>query len=265
MRIYTTGHTPDLRSGLLGLLLAALDTEASDVWLVTPWLRDVMLPIADQGHFASVFGGQRDEVRLAELLVRLGRRHRIHVVSKPPHELVPLRKASRIRELLDDRDLLLADENVREYEAAERALRTLGDEIAALGQEVTQHAETVNMLAELAEHQVDVHVLPNLHAKLLWTPAGAILGSANFTHGGLAVNEELMIEVSVDEQLSELSATAKTFAQRGLRLADYSLRPTLIRLGATVQEFRDLAVRFTQEPSLQEAATLMQTLERHLN
>lgn len=265
MRIYTSERTPDLRSGLLGLLLAAFDTEPSEIWLVTPWLRDIVLPVADQGHFASLFGGQRDEVRLVELLARLGRRHRIHVVSKPFDELVPLRTASRIRELLDDRDRLRADEDVRAYEVAERVLATLGEEIAALSRIVTQHADTVNTLAGLVERGVNVHVLPRLHAKLLWTPAGAILGSANFTHGGMAVNEELMTEVSATNQLSDLLAAAQGFAERGAALDGYSLRPSLRTLGMTERHFRELLARFADEPALQEATTLMQTLERHLD
>ena len=262
MRIYTNRRSPDLRSGLLGLLLAALDTEPSDVWLITPWLRDIRFPIADHGHFASVFGGHRDEVGLSEFLLRLARRHHVHVVSKPFDELIPLDTVRRIDELLGDRDSLL-DEELRIYEAAERAAVALGDEIADLGRRVTAHAETVALLGRLAEQGVVVHVVPRLHAKLLWTPAGAVLGSANFTHGGFARNEELMAEVSMPDQLADLREAAESFARAGLELSVYSLRPALGHVGLTAERFRSFAARFGDEPVLHEVAALVELVGPH--
>jgi hypothetical protein len=260
MRIYVKDRSPDLRTGLLGVLLAALDAEPSDLWLVSPWLREIALPIADHGHFASVFGGHRDEARLSELLERLARRHAVHLIAKPPDELVPLDVVRRIGELLDDRDLLLRDAEAREYETVERALTALGDEVAALGRDVTRHGETLRMLTGLAELGVDVAVLPNLHAKLLWTPAGAILGSANFTYGGFAVNEELMVEVSVGGQLEELRATAERFRERAVRLAAYSLGPALRRFGLGGARFHALVARVAAEPALHEVAALLEAI-----
>lgn len=263
MRIYTSRRSPDLPSGLVGLLLAALDTETSDIWLIAPWLRDIELPVADQGHFASAFGGHRDHVRLTEFLLRLVRRHRVHVVSKPPDELIDLEAVRRIGELLEDRDALLADEDLQGYETAERAVTALGDEIAAVGRLVTAHADEMAMLAGLTEQGVTVHVVPRLHAKLLWTPAGAMLGSANFTHGGLRRNEELMVEVSNPDQLADLRAAAEAFAGRGVELGAYSIRSALVRAGMTAEHFRALPARFAAEPALQETAALLELAGAH--
>ena len=263
MRIYTRAGPIGLRSGLLGLLLAAIDAESADIWLITPWLRDVDLPIGEQGHFVSVLGGQRDTVRLAELLLRLARAHRVHVVTKPFDELVPLVRVRRIGELLDDRDALSSDPEAREYESVERALITLGDEISALASEVTRHAEMVALLQSLSEQGIEVYVLPNLHAKLLWTPAGAMLGSANFTYAGVGHNEELMVEVSDPRHLADLRAAAAEFAERGMRLADDSIRPALARALLSPAEFRRLGDRLGAEPALSELASLVSVLADH--
>jgi phosphatidylserine/phosphatidylglycerophosphate/cardiolipin synthase-like enzyme len=257
MRIYTRERQPDLRAGVLGLLLSTVDTQSSQVWLIAPWLRDITLPIGDHGHFASVFGSYRDEVTLTEVLFRLRRDHEVHVVGKPLDELVPFSTVRRIVELLDDRDVLLADQEARVYESAERVLTALGDEIAALGREVTRHAETVAMLVDLAERGIAVHVVPHLHAKLLWTPAGAMVGSANFTHGGFALNEELMVEVSQPQHLADLRTAAAEIAARGTGLASQSLT----RHGVTAETLRMAARRFGDELPLREAAGLLTTLE----
>jgi phosphatidylserine/phosphatidylglycerophosphate/cardiolipin synthase-like enzyme len=260
VRIYARDHGPDLRSGLLGLLLAALDAEPSDVWLVSPWLREISLPISREGHFASVFGSHRDEIRLTDILLRIAHRHAVHVIAKPPHELVPLETLQRIVELLDDRDALARDDEARDYEAVERASTALSDEIAALGRDLTRHAETVAMLSHMWDAGIDVRVLDHLHAKLLWTPAGAILGSANFTHGGFARNEELMVEVSVAAQLAELRAAAEGFGQRSSAIASYSLTRWLERLGIGGTAFRALRERFASEFALEDPVLLLETL-----
>jgi hypothetical protein len=263
VRIYARGGATGLQAGVLGLLLAAVDAEPSQIWLVSPWLRDVELPIGDQGHFASVMGGQRDEIRLSELLVRLRRRHDVHVVSKTIDELVSLNQVRRIAELLAHRDALQEDHDASSYEVTEHAIAGMGEEIAALADEVTVHAEMVSLLYGLADLGINVHVLDRLHAKLLWTPAGAMLGSANFTHGGVAWNEELMVEVSDPDELADLRAVAAGFAARGAPLETSSIRRGLERALIDPDHFQDLPQQFAAEPMLGEVAALLNLVVDH--
>ena len=113
MRVYTKGSDPNLATGVVGHLLSVIDSESSDVWLISPWLRDVELPVADVGHFASVFGGHREKVRLTELLARISRVHVLHLITKPPAELVPLSVVQRLVHLLRTRESVVSDANPR--------------------------------------------------------------------------------------------------------------------------------------------------------
>src|SRR3954466_2568995 len=49
MRIYLRGTSPTLAQGLVGLLMETRDAQPGEVWLISPWLRDVVLPV--RGHF----------------------------------------------------------------------------------------------------------------------------------------------------------------------------------------------------------------------
>lgn len=229
MKIYTRDSTPDLRHGLLALLLAAYDAEESDVVLVTPWLRNVELSVHDAGHVDSVFGSRRDRVTLAELLGRLATRHRVSVVTKPPAELVPLTSAQRLARVVAARHAMSADAGVLDYDVADRALTVLDAEAEALENEVMMHAETLELGLVLRGVGANVRYLDNLHAKLLWTPVGAMLGSANFTHGGFGKNEELMVEVTTPTENRQLGDTARALVARGTPAAAYDLRPSLRR------------------------------------
>lgn len=62
-----------------------------------------------------------------------------------------------------------------------------------------------------------------LHAKLLWTPRGALVGSANFTNGGLVSNEEVMLEVTDRTAHAALLATGRAMASRALPAERYRL------------------------------------------
>lgn len=233
MRIYLRGTSPDLAQGLVGLLMETRDAQPGEVWLISPWLRDVVLPV--RGHFASVFGGHREQVPLSEALARLARRHRLTVVTKPPAELVPLAQVGRLVELVEARARVRAEEEVQGYEAVAVALEALNWEAAALAAEASGHAETLRMGRVLSGHGAELFFLDRLHAKLLWTPAGALLGSANFTAGGFGRNEEVMAEVTTHREKLLLAEAARELVRRAVPASRYDPSPALQWFGVTPQ------------------------------
>jgi phosphatidylserine/phosphatidylglycerophosphate/cardiolipin synthase-like enzyme len=225
---------------LVGLLLATFDAEPGDIWLISPWLRDVELPVARLGHFSSVFGGHRDLVTLADVLARMAQRHRLRVVTKPPAELVPLSDLRRLMELWEATARIRADKELQGYAAVDDAVRTLNAEAAAIEDGATQHFETLRIAFALQRQGADLLFLPRLHAKLLWTPSGALLGSANFTGGGFGGNEELMVEVTTSKEHGELGTAAATLSSRAVSVERYSITAALQRVGIGVPELRTL-------------------------
>jgi hypothetical protein len=238
VRIYTRGREPDLRHGLVSLLLAAFDAEPGEVWLISPWLRDVELPASGIGHFASVFGGHREHVLLSELLVRVASRHRLGVVVKPPGELVPLRAVQQLVQVAEARNALVREAGISDYVAAEQAMAALAGQAAALSAQVTMHADTLRLCRTLHDRGAEVRFLDRLHAKLLWTGAGTLLGSANFTHGGFGSNEEIMVEVTTLKEHLELGETARDFAGRAVPISAYDLRGALAEAGVSEAQLR---------------------------
>ena len=243
MRIYTRDREPGLRQGLVTLLLAAFDAEPGDVWVISPWLRDVELPVAGIGHFASIFGGHREQVRLSELLARLTARHRLTLIVKPPEELVPLREIRRLLDVVEIRAEIQKEMGIRDYDVVDRAMQTLHSQADALAAAAMQHADTLRMAWMLREQGAELLFLERLHAKLLWTPAGSLLGSANFTGGGFGANEELMVEVTTTDEHRGLEGAARGFAERATAAAMYDLAPALRRVDVGAPEFRAWADR----------------------
>jgi hypothetical protein len=223
---------------LVSLLLAAFDAEPGEVWLISPWLRDMELPASGIGHFASVFGGHREHVLLSELLVRVASRHQLGIVVKPPGELIPLRTIQQLVQVAQARNALEAEDGISDYMAAEQAIAVLAAQVAALSAEVTMHADTLRLCRTLLEHGAKVRFLERLHAKLLWTGAGTLLGSANFTHGGFGSNEEIMVEVTTLNEHLELGEAARGFAERAVSMNKYDLRGALRAAGGSETQFR---------------------------
>jgi hypothetical protein len=238
VRIYTRHREPDLRHGLVSLLLAAFDPEPGDVWVISPWMRDVELPVADLGHFASVFGGHREQVRLSEMLARLAARHRLTLIVKPPGELVPYGEIRRLLEVVETRTQIQGERGIQDYDVVDRTLQTLKAEADALAAAAMQHADTLRMAWMLREQGAELLFLERLHAKLLWTPAGSLLGSANFTNGGFGGNEELMVEVTTADEHLGLEGAAREFAAHATPAAVYDLAAALRRVDVSVPEFR---------------------------
>ena len=66
------------------------------------------------------------------------------------------------------------------------------------------------MLRDLRAAGASTYFLKRLHAKLVWSPTGALMGSANLTNAGLTYNDELMLEVNTPgEPHSRLGEAAR--------------------------------------------------------
>lgn len=233
MRIHVTDRTNRTKQLIATMLLEAVDYESSEIWLISPWLKNVEFSGADLGHHRSLFGAHLHTVTLLDLLKKLGSRHELHVVIKPPHELVKLPLLQRIVELHKDRAALVQQE--LDFELEQSVLEMLDQNLSDLSRDFLNHADTLLLSEELAKIGAQVYFRDALHAKLLWLPSGALFGSANFTNGGLSYNAELIAEAFSDEDMHALRLAAErikdescprrkyNFADRELVKPKYSL------------------------------------------
>jgi phosphatidylserine/phosphatidylglycerophosphate/cardiolipin synthase-like enzyme len=90
--------------------------------------------------------------------------------------------------------------------------------------------------------------LDRLHAKLLWTPIGALVGSANFTNGGLLGNEELMLEATDPAVHGALEETARQFLGRSRPSEEHNLIRDLKQVDLSPQIIVSLASSAVMEP-----------------
>ena len=118
-------------------------------------------------------------------------------------------------------------------------MAALNDAANALAVQATQHAETIEVASQLRGEGCELLFLDRLHAKVLWSPVGALLGSANFTNGGFAANEELMIELSTEREHRDLGLAIEEFRARSVVSEDYELLPELRRMRVTPDDFRE--------------------------
>ncbi|MDI9641488.1 phospholipase D-like domain-containing protein [Geitlerinema splendidum] len=261
MKVYGNYPEPTLSRGLAKLLVDSLDAKG-EVWLITPWLKDVRLAIAQLGDFASLLGGQREEIELSQLLTRLAEQHRLRVITKPPGELIPFRQLKRLAYKLNLRRRLLEErkeeEDLQGYDIIEEVIEEFNTEIEQLASAATVHADTIRIGRMLQAKGAALYYLDKLHAKLLWTPLGALIGSANFTNGGLIYNDELMIEITDPTELPKLHPVAQQMVNRALPAQKYSLNKTLEREGYPVKDY----LAFTDSQELQNFPDLQNLLKQ---
>lgn len=98
MKVLTNQPNPLLIRGVAPLLVRSLAVERSDVFLISPWLKDLRLPTTEVGPFRAALGGDPHVLPLAQLLERIARRHSLCLITKPPAELVDLRVIRRIND-----------------------------------------------------------------------------------------------------------------------------------------------------------------------
>lgn len=241
MKIHLNRPNPTLASAFTSLLLQSLSLEArSEIWLISPWLKNVRLSLDNLGHFASVLGGHRDSVDLSEMLSLLARRHHLHLVTKPPSELISLRDLLRLAQKLTARDEVMAEEELKGYAVRDAVITEFTTDIELLKQSLLTHADTVNLGLKLNSEGASLHYCNRLHAKLLWTPIGSLVGSANFTNGGLAANDELMVEITEPSDHDALLEVAKGFSERSTLASKFNLTREMYRAEYTASDLKDL-------------------------
>jgi hypothetical protein len=245
MEIFSRLTDENLTSRFARILLASLDCEAGRVVVVTPWIKNVRLPI--EGHQASHFGAHLSEATLEEVLARVAQRHELHLVVKAPQELVGLWDVERLVAKVESRERVLQEEELAGYAIRDELIAGLNADIAQLVEGALRHFDTVEFALRLHEHGAEVHFLSALHAKLLWTPLHAFFGSANFTHGGFNWNDELVAEVTDPGVHAKLGAAADGFLFRATALEDFDITLALKREGFSPHVLRGWANRVPRD------------------
>lgn len=213
MKMHLSNPKGHLKRLVCDLLLQALELEPGEIWLITPWLKDVEFDLEGEGVQRSILGTRASTIGLMGLFARLVKRHQVTLIIKPPHELVNLRTLGNLHESLELRERL-REPNDFEDATLQAALFTERQKlIDEQHRTFLNHADTVLNAEHLATVGVQVAYCANLHAKLLWLPNGALFGSANFTNGGLTVNAELMAEVLDDASLQALRHSAQALLE----------------------------------------------------
>ena len=174
------------------------------------------------------------EVALAELLERAVRRHRLTLVTKPSAELVDLRAVRRLTDKQAARRRVAAHADLAGLDIVDELTAGIDADVRDLTAQAASHADTLRIAARVAAAGGAVAFLGRLHAKLLWAPPGALVGSANFTNGGLVTNDEVMLEVTDPAAHAALGATARAMTDRAVPAGQYRLTrcPFLKSLGS---------------------------------
>ncbi len=259
MKVLTNLPDKTLIRGVASLLVRAIAAPPSDLFLVSPWLKNVRIPTAAVGSFRGALGGDPDEVPLAELLERAARRHRVHLVTKPPGELVDLGLLKRITDKQSSRRRITENPDLTGMDIIEELTGGIDADIRELAANVAGHADTLRLGQQLHPAGGRVYYLDKLHAKLLWTPLGAIVGSANFTNGGMISNDELMLEVTDAAAHAALGDAARAMVGRAVPSDRYRLRDRLNALGLVAADLVQRAAEPvpTDPPQLTEILRLL--------
>jgi len=225
MEVLSRSTIDNLAPRFARILLACLDCEPGRVVLVTPWIKNVRLPI--EGHQASHFGTHLSEATLEEMLARVARRHELHLIVKAPQGLVGLRDVERLVIKVERRERLLEEEELAGYAIRDELVEDLNADIAQLADSALRHYDTIEFALRMRLHGASAHFLHRLHAKLLWTPLHAFFGSANFTNAGFSWNDELMVEVTEPQMHVKLGRAAEGFLARAVAAEDYDFGHSL--------------------------------------
>jgi phosphatidylserine/phosphatidylglycerophosphate/cardiolipin synthase-like enzyme len=220
-RIVTNTGPTKVAERIRSLLLDSLSATGGEMWIISPWLTDVDFSVSEAGHFASALGGSRERVLLSEVLEHAAERFDIHVITRPPHQLVRTSLLTRLQEKCTVYQRAKESESARQDATYEDIMAALLDEIEYLADEVVKHVSTLQCASNFLDAGADLLYRPSLHAKLFWTPFGAMVGSANLTHSGLFQNPELVLETSNDEQIENLRRAACDLAKEAEPRDDY--------------------------------------------
>lgn len=247
MKVLTNRPEASLLPGVASLLVQALATGPNEVFLISPWLKDVRLPLADVGSFRPLLGADPDEMGLGDLLALVSRRHTVHLVIKPPGELVRVADLKRVADKQEVLIRLRDDEELQGLDVVDRVAGELEVDIREMARAAATHIETLRLAHRLRGGGARLYFLDQLHAKLLWTPQATLVGSANFTNGGLITNDELMLEVTDAAAHRSLLEAARSMTSRAVPAEHYHLGRALARVGLSANVISGDGIgRFTE-------------------
>jgi len=217
VQILSVYPQPTIAARLVDLLIGALPEKGADVWLVSPWITDFSVSLETRGPLLPLLGRDLEHTQLSVLVGLVARWNTVHVVVRPPSELVGRGELSRLAALLRARRQLLPlarqDETVREV------LSIMERESEDLVTAAISNGDTVRLAARLRTVPgVKLHFNPRLHTKLLVTPRAALLGSANFTYSGMSRNDEIALIVDSPADVAALRRAAEATASRPFSL-----------------------------------------------
>lgn len=227
------------------MLVLLLQFHNKNVWLISPWLKEFRLPIASLGDFRSLVGGQRDEILFTDLLSRIAQENNLFVVTKAPEELIPF---AQIKQLEEKLDLKIDFEKEKEeglagYTIVDHVIDELNRDIDSLANTTILHSDTIWIGRKLQAQGAKLYYRDKLHTNLLWTPIGALIGSANFTNAGLSLNDEVMLKITTTEELSNLQNTAEQIVKRSIPAQKYNLKQNLEKSGHTINDYKNFLTR----------------------
>lgn len=212
MRTFSVYPQPTIEPRVVDLLLGSANHKGGEIWLVSPWISDFDIRLGQRGFFLPQLGTERDSIRFSELLTLCGRGNRVSVVMRPPHVLIGRGDLARIVHLISIRTQLAAGETTQ---AVTAALALMEEETERLVSSALSQSGTAEFAcALLGAPNLGLYFNARLHAKLLVTPVGALVGSANMTRSGMNSNDELMLEVNDSDSLNDLRTAAGQMASR---------------------------------------------------
>lgn len=213
MRVFSVYPEPaGIAPRIVDLMIGALTAEGATIWLVSPWMTDFDFDLQSRGVLLPYFGSERTSVTFCELVKLVARRNQVSVLLRPPHVLIGRGDLARTVELLRARAALApaADDS-----AVRAALALLEHETERIASSAVSQRGTIEFARTLRRHaNISVRFNPRLHAKIVTTPAAALVGSANLTWSGMNSNDEIMVQVDEPSAIAQLGAMARAMSLR---------------------------------------------------
>lgn len=241
MEIYTNYPEKGFAKRFTKLLVEAIEYQDQHILLISPWLKDVCLPVSPVGHFASLLGGQREEINLAELLGFIAERNKLIIVTKPPNELIPFENLKLLLTKLELKQRFEEEEDFVGYDIVPTILEEIRSSIDVLIRTIVTHLDTLTLGKWLQGKGGQLFYLEKLHAKLLFAPTGVFVGSANFTNGGLFYNEEIMLEFSDECNYQKFEQAGQTLLNRAIAAKEYSLTRIIEKFSLSIDDIKFLS------------------------
>ena len=227
------------------VMYALSNPEEQQLWIVSPWIRDVQFSTHSRGDISHLFPNANGAfLTLSEIIKRLMELGAtVTLVCLPPHKLMRLQNfqsyietekyLARLKENFDEIDITLKAEMEK---APTSSLRTefmsIRDEVATLYNTakktyalqldynkigVLHHQDMLKFVHQLERENSEHFKLvynQNLHAKIIVGTFGGFFGSANVTKNGFENNDELYAYIWDEKEVGKLRESAARFAKK---------------------------------------------------